>query len=182
MRYPLLYFLLVLISYAVTILIIVAPRTSCNSTAKLYNHMFATSNADFPLSILPTVYLPISTVLSLPIVTYGHMTESPDPSEVFNDEAHTVPATNSSSSSSAASAHFAFVLNYLPLSKGFKIPGYVFSDVSSPNEDEQAEIRAIFQVAISMTMIDAPISYPTVCSSDRSTLATKSGNVMIDIQ
>ncbi|TGO51792.1 hypothetical protein BCON_0154g00110 [Botryotinia convoluta] len=72
--------------------------------------MFATSNANFPSSILPTVQIPSTTTPSLLIATYRRMAESPEPLEMFDGEAPVVPATNSSGSSSGTSAYLALVL------------------------------------------------------------------------
>ncbi|KAF5872423.1 uncharacterized protein Bfra_005782 [Botrytis fragariae] len=85
--------------------------------------MFATSNVNFLLSILPTVSLPTNTILFLPIATYGRMAQSPEPLKMFDDEGHYIYIDDS--------AYLALVLDSLPLSKGFEVPSYVFSDIIS---------------------------------------------------
>ncbi|KAF7903544.1 uncharacterized protein EAF01_006593 [Botrytis porri] len=122
MIYPIL--LSVLTPHAVTILIAVAPRAYCDSSATLHNHMFATSNVNFPMSILPTVYLPNSTTLFPPIAIHRPMAESLEPLEMLSDESPVIPFTNSSSSSSGTSTYFAFVINPLPPSKRSEVTGH----------------------------------------------------------
>ena len=83
------------------------PRANCDSSAKLYIREFATSNADFPPSTLPAVYLPNITTLSLPIATCERVAESLEPLAMFDGEVSVFPMTSSRSSSSRTSAHLA---------------------------------------------------------------------------